>query len=438
MSNDHPTDGDLAACPHAGFELPWDDSNAPAPVDALREARLSLGDTFTLDSGTDSYLFLFSDQGLRSLYGLAERDASKGLADYQMLLRKLPPEVFDGRRTFAHDLFGAQDVEEYLERLGMALDAEFAALGVNGSFEAFSFARRVGHRLGLTCWIGPEVASGERFDALVADLDQLDGAEAFVHPETIAAVRRSDYTAERSALHRVERLIGEVLEARGDRGASSGDFLGRIALNWDGAEEPDRTRGIARDVVLLHVATMTNLVAALGWTIVRVLADGESAAAVVAGDAAAVDRCALEAIRLGQRSIMMRTALRPLVLDDGVSVRSVGRGTIVATMVPLTNVDAEPSLAYWRPDRWIGRTRSGPDGLSTPEQITTFGHGTHRCPARRFSMSAISMTMLRLFSEFDLVGEFDEIPGPLSHQIGGVGRAAEPCPIRYSRLSREE
>ena len=91
-----------ASCPHASFTLPWDEADAPAPVDALRSARTQLGDTFTLVSGEDRYLFLFSDEGLRSFYGVAERDASKGLADYRMLLRKFPPELFDGRRTFAH------------------------------------------------------------------------------------------------------------------------------------------------------------------------------------------------------------------------------------------------------------------------------------------------------------------------------------------------
>lgn len=439
-SGERSTVGDAAAaCPHADFALPWDDAGAPAPVDALRRARAELGDTFTVHSGDDDYLFLFSDEGLRSFYGLEERQASKGLADYQMLLRKLPPELFEGRRTFAHDLFGAQDVEEYLGRLDLALTAELATFDGEGTFEAFALARRLGHRLGLACWIGPEVASGPRFDELVADVDRLDGAEAFVHPETIAAVRESDYAEERDALARVEAVVREVLAERdeAEREQSTeirpGDFLGRIASRWDDVEEPARTQGIARDVVLLHVATMTNLVAALGWTLVRVLHDPTSLRAIATGDAATADRCALEAIRLGQRSIMMRTALRPLELDDGTRTCQVDRGTIVATMVPVTNVDAEPSLSQWSPDRWRDRLRSGPEGLTTPEQVTTFGHGSHRCPARRFSMSAIRTTMTRLLGEFDLVADFDQMPGPLTHQIGGVGRAAAPCPVRYRR-----
>ena len=54
---------------------------------------------------------VFSPDALRAFYALPESDASKGLADYRMLVRKLPPELFAGVRTMAHDLFGAQDVE---------------------------------------------------------------------------------------------------------------------------------------------------------------------------------------------------------------------------------------------------------------------------------------------------------------------------------------
>ena len=419
--------------------LPWDDPAAPPPVDALIEARGLFGDTFTVDSGADRYLFVFSPQGLRSFYGLSERDASKGLADYQMLLRKLPPELFEGRRTFAHDLFGAQDVEGYLDRLDLALDIELDGLDDAGTFDAFALARRLGHRLGLACWIGPEAAEGESFDRLVADLDRLDGAAAFVHPESVASVQAGDYADERAALASVERVVGDVLAERQAAGRAQverdGDFLGRIAQRWDGVGEPMRTQGVARDVILLHVATMTNLVAALGWTIVRTVLDPTALEAAASADGAAIERCTLEAIRLAQRSIMMRTALRRVEIDVGDRVLSVDRGAVIATMLPVTNLTAEPSLGDWRPDRWIGNVRRGPSGLQTAEQVTTFGHGSHRCPARRFSMTAISRTLSRLCGEYDLHAAFDGVPEPLAHQIGGVGRPESPCPIVYSRTA---
>ena len=52
--------------PHAAFALPWDDPGAPPPVDALRVARADLGDTFTVSSGQDLYVFVFSPDALRA------------------------------------------------------------------------------------------------------------------------------------------------------------------------------------------------------------------------------------------------------------------------------------------------------------------------------------------------------------------------------------
>ena len=97
---------------------------ATDPVGALAAARAELGDTFEIVSGRDRYLFVFSPDALRAFYALPEHDASKGLADYRMLVRKLPEELFAGVRTMAHDLFGAQDVETYLAHLDHALDLE--------------------------------------------------------------------------------------------------------------------------------------------------------------------------------------------------------------------------------------------------------------------------------------------------------------------------
>ena len=35
--------------------------------------------------------------------------------------------------------------------------------------------------------------------------------------------------------------------------------------HWDEVDEPARTTGIARDVILVHLASMSNLFAASGW-----------------------------------------------------------------------------------------------------------------------------------------------------------------------------
>ena len=93
--------------------LPWDRPVGDA-VAVIREARAALGDTFVVDSGADRYLFTFSPvRGGRALR-LPEDRASKGVADWRMLRRKVPDELFSGRRTFPHDLFGRDDSATYM------------------------------------------------------------------------------------------------------------------------------------------------------------------------------------------------------------------------------------------------------------------------------------------------------------------------------------
>jgi len=412
--------------PGAGFALPWDDAAAPDPVAALGDARARLGNTFAVTSGADTYLFVFAPAALRAFYAVPERQASKGLADYQMLVRKMPDELFAGPRTFAHDLFGAQEVEGYLGHLDHALDLELAALGDSGTLDAFAFSRRVGHRLGLACWIGDEAAESPWFERLVADLDQLDGAEAFVHPERMGGVGSDDRRAERAALARFETTVGELLARRAPEG-----FVAEIVSRWSDVDEPEHTQGVARDIALLHTATMTNLFAALGWTLAQLVLDPDLTARAT-GDRAQLERCALESIRLGQRSVMLRSVLREFTFDDGATAYRLAPGVKLATMLPLTNTTAAPGLETYDPERWSGRRLRDEAALPAAEMVTTFGHGAHRCPAQRFSMSAIVRTVGRLLATYDLAPEFAAVT-PLPGQIGGVGRAAAPCPIAYRR-----
>ncbi|MGZ4755560.1 MAG: cytochrome P450 [Acidimicrobiia bacterium] len=416
------------APPEADITFPWDDPDAADPVLALVRSREEHGDTFQVRSGRDRFLFVFSPRALSELYALPENVASKGLADYRMLLRKLPKELFADRRTFAHDLFGAQEVEGYLGHLDTAIDRQIEELGDSGTFDAFELARRLGHRLALGCWMGDAAGVPPRLDRLIADFEQLDGAEAFVHPERVAGT--TDRSNERAALARVEVVVGELLAA----GAPDDGFLTEIARRWDGESEGERVQGVAGDVVLLHVATMTNLFAALGWTLALVLLDPDVRSRLESGEDGLFDRCALEAIRLGQRSIMMRTVLQPCDLHDGANTYRLEPGLVLATMLPLTNTSAAPGLLAFEPDRWEGRRLRDEAALPTRELVTTFGHGPHRCPAQRFSLSAIGRAVRRLLATYELMPEFEAVR-PLPLQIGGVARAADPCPVSYRRRS---
>jgi hypothetical protein len=93
-------------------DVPVDDT-----VEALATARASYGDSFVVRRGGNDYLITFSPTGsptgVESFYALPEDAASKGLADYMMLRRKLPDEVFVGRCLLPSALFWRDDVTSW-------------------------------------------------------------------------------------------------------------------------------------------------------------------------------------------------------------------------------------------------------------------------------------------------------------------------------------
>ena len=427
---DRPTVTPQPAIAH-GVGLPWDVACAD-PVAALAAAREQLGDTFVVDSGDDRYLFTFSAVGVASFYALGEADASKGMADWRMLRRKVPHEVFAGRRTLPHALFGRDDAAAYLANLERALDVALEELGAEGQLNVFAFTRRLGHRMGLASWGGPGASAGERFNMLADAFDVLDGAESFVHPDAMAAVAKSGHAAERDALAGATALIGLGL----DDHSPGDDLFSRIVDRWEGEAENVRRTGIAHDVVLVHIASMSNLFAALGWAIVDLVEHPDERAAVAAGDAALAEQCALESTRLAQRSIMSRYVLRDVELDVGDATLTVAAGTTIATLLPLTNSSAAPGLDRWDPRRWHRRRLADRASPSAVELVTAFGHGRHSCPAQSFSLGAMRSALLRLTTRYSLDPIWTQHPVPVPAQIGGVARSADPCLLRYRRLAR--
>src|SRR6185503_6665535 len=97
------------------------------------------------------------------------------------------------------------------------------------------------------------------------------------------------------------------------------------------------------------------------------------------------------------------------------------------------NTSAAPGLEAFDPDHYEGRRLSASVPLAARELVSTFGHGRHSCPAQRFSISAIRISLKRLLERFDLSPEFRRAR-PLRAQIGGVARA-HPCRVEYRRRS---
>jgi cytochrome P450 len=347
-----------------------------------------------------------------------------------MLRRKLPDEMFDGRRVLPGTLFRRDDVAGYLANLHRALDETIDELGSSGSVDVFGLTRRLGHRMGLASWAGPGSSQGEAFERLVRAFDTLDGSDAFVHPDAMAAVAASEKRAERAALDEVAEIIADAVRRHDD----DDGLFGRIVDEWRGGKKDNHIRGIALDVALIHIASMSNLAAALGWALVDLLEHPEYSMRVATGDADVAQQCALESTRLAQRSIMARAVLSPVTLDTGDVSYQVPPQWTIATLLPLLNTSAAAGLENWDPDRWTRHRLTDEKSLASPMLVTAFGHGRHSCPAQAFSLSAMTATMMRLLGSYRMTPQWTTHPRPVPAQIGGVARADGPCRLSYAAV----
>ena len=149
------------------------------------------------------------------------------------------------------------------------------------------------------------------------------------------------------------------------------------------------------------------------------------------GDTGLLHSCTHESIRLHQRSIVLRRALKETTLADEKTAYRIGPGVFVATMMPNTNTSAAADLEAFAPSNYVGARFSRTNDIGARELVSTFGHGAHACPAMRFSIEAIRAFVAALVTRFELEPMFEN-PGPLRNQIGGVARADRPCRVRYS------
>lgn len=401
------------------------------PTAFMAAQRAALGDTFLLDAFGHRLFCVFSPEGVGSLYAQPEEQASFGLATYTLIKAKVPIELLLGRRNHPKSLFGSAKVESYLGTLDDAVAQEIGRLGPSGRFEVFAEMRRLGHRLGLASWCGAESASPHYIERLIPLFDALDSSESFVRPDRNFVTWATRKRSERRAMAGIEAILGEIFAARATQPPVD-DFLQQIYDSYADVSPEERLIGAARDVIVIHMGSQSNLYAALAWTFINVVLRPEVMARVREGDDALLEQCANESIRLAQRSITMRQVLTPIEVDAGDAVYRLSPGTLLTTMLSVTNTTAAPGLDTFDPAHYEGRKLVPPAGLATKELVSTFGHGPHSCPAARFSISAIRIAVKLLLEEYEFAPSFATAV-PRSRQIGGVARAARPCWVGYSR-----
>ena len=353
-----------------------------------------------------------------------------------MLLRKLPDELFLGRRTYAHDLFGAQEVEGYLDHLDVAIERQLDELG------ARRHLRRVRARAPARSPARARLLDGRRRGRAAAARRahrrsrvsrRRRGLRApGTHGRRATTTRPSNATRSRASKRVVAARLA-VNPAKTPRRLPRRDRapVGRRRRRRPRPRRHRRRRAAPRrdDDQPVRGAGVDAVPRAARPRRARP-GRGRRAREL---DRGFLDRCALEAVRIGQRSIMLRSVLKPCELDDGADDLSRRTGRAARDDAPAHEHDRAPG------SRPASIPIAGPvaDCATTTRStrrssVTTFGHGSHRCPAQRFSLSAIGRAVERLFATFDLQPEFDAVRAVPS-QIGGVARSADPCPVAYVR-----
>jgi cytochrome P450 len=422
------------AAPTVRGSLPWVGGGLGLlsdPTAFFQRQRRVHGDTFVVDAFGHRLFCVFSPEGVRSLYAQPEEKASFGIATYQLIKAKVPVELLLGRRNHPKTLFGSQLVEAYLDHLQRAVELEIARLGASGTFEIFTEMRRLSHRLGLAAWAGNEAASERFLGRLIPLFDRLDSSESFVRPGRAVVTWATGKRRERAAMAGIEEVFGEIIAAR--RSAPPvDDFLTQILDSYGDLGADEQAVAAARDIIVIHMGSQSNLYAALAWTLVNLVRRPALLERIRDGDDVLLDQCANESIRMAQRSITMRQVLTPLEVDTGEGTYRLGPGVLLSTMLSCHNNSVAPGLERFDPDHYRGRRLSPQVALPTKEMVSTFGHGVHSCPAARFSISAIRIATRGLLDHYDLTPLFVDA-APRRRQIGGVARSAQPCRVSYRR-----
>jgi cytochrome P450 len=421
------------------------------PTAFLKGARGRMGDVFQAKIFGFDLLFVFSPAGLRSLYQLPEEVASFTEATRTLIGLKLPASLLAGDMRMFHHLFGKDRMEGYVAHIHDAVREEMDRLGDEGELEIFGHMKGLVHKIGFRCWAGREAASPRYLRRLVALFEQLDPEQAFVHPAEMLLTVVTRKAPERRALREVQAILTSIRDERRRRGAREGDMLDQLGDLYADRPDAERDASVAKDVILLHLASQTNLYASMAWVLINLLSYGDHRERFLAECRAIADvhgpgwlrepralaemshleRCAQESIRLAQRSLTLRKVVRPCVLETGAASYTVRPGVYVATLLSVMN-SAFDGLEVFDPAHYERGRVADRVGLPTKESVSTFGHGRHACVGERFAMNAMKVTLGSYLSRFTFTPRFTTAEPPPG-QMGAVSRAAAPCVVAYRR-----
>lgn len=435
--------------PLAGEELPHIGAGLrflEAPTAYLQELRARHGDTFLLDVFGFHLLMTFAPKGLENLYKLDERQASFGLATYDLIGFKTPTEIFqDADVGLFYQLLLNKHMPAHVATIDAIVQAELQRWRTLQGVDIFDAIRTLEQRVGFGLWIAPEAADDRWWPLLKRQFDVIGQESAFVDPQQALATIKSDKARERAAVAEIKELLRQIEAEHALAPQHASTALDFLREHFADCAEDERARKIAHNAINLNQGFLSNLYAAIAWVIVRLLQHPALLADVQAELAAArarfgasfqtsvealnalplLEQTMMESVRVAQRSLTLRKVVEPVDFDDGAQTYNVQPGVYIATMLSVTNIDS-PALMLFDPLHYQKNQLAAALTPAGKETVSTFGHGRHACPAQRFSHHMCKIVVSRLLENFALTPRFDD-PQPSARQMGGVARPDEPA-----------
>ena len=414
--------------------------NATEYLTALRK---DYGDTFLLDVFGYKLFCLFSPKGLESLYALPEEKASFGFATFDLLSFKTPTELFmDTDLNLFYQLLVKKQLPRYLALTNSVIEKELERWTRVDELEVFDAIRTLEQRIGYGLWICAEAASDNYWPRLKAQFDVLDQEKAFVDPAQTLHTLKSNKADEKAAIGAIRELLEEL--ASGLDMAGSDDTLAFLFRHFSAFEGEELHRRVAHNCINTNQGFLSNLYAAIAWVLVRLLQYPDVADKVRDEISATeqqfgsqwrsnidaldsmkyLEQVLMESVRLSQRSITLRKVLEPVEVATESARYTVNKGVYITTLLSVKNTEGD-ELSRFDPDHYEGNRLKAELTPGGKEQVSTFGHGKHACPAQKFSHMMCKAVVAAILDTFDLELRSAQCE-PSSRQIGGVARSAEP------------
>ena len=425
---------------------------AQSPTRFFAQLREEYGDTFLVDVFGYKLFCVFSPQGLKSLYAAAEDEASFGMATFDMLGFKTPLDIFmDADIHLFYELLLPEKVAGYLDDFADGIAQVLAGWSDSGALNVFDDLRTLEQRVGFRVWIGEEAARDGAWQQFKSHFDVLSQENAFVNPQQTLDTLTSGKAREKQAVAAIMALVGDILLQREHSGHWPADNFTLLYQRFKSEQAHITLRKLTHNLINANQGFLSNLYAALAWSLINLVRHPDAQQRLEAEitatrkrfgndfcrSQAALDsmrfceQLLMESVRLAQRSITLRKVMKEIRFDCGSEAYTLQPGVYITTMLSVTNTQT-PELARFDPDHYQGR-RIAPQLIADGrETISTFGHGSHACPAQKFSHNMCKVLLSLLLEQFEF-GALDEAVEPSGTQMGGVARAARDVMLQFSR-----